>query len=231
MPEAKQKRLRIFRWGKQILKWTFYGALTYAAIVLIGLIPVNNSFIPSEDGIKIYVVSNEVHADIIVPIRTEVSDWSAEFSNCKFEGDVSNETHVAFGWGDKGFFLETETWEDFKLSVAANALLLPSESCMHVVFTRPEYFTDAASVTISESQYRNLEDYIKQSFKRNADERPIQISGHAYSTDDAFFEAKGRYHLLNTCNSWVGRGLKAAGVRVPWLSPMPKSPMLYFETE
>jgi len=179
------------RWGKRILKWLFYATLAYVAIVLIGLIPVNNDFAETDDGITVYVVSNEVHADIIVPVKTSIIDWSEELGGATFVGDVSLASHAAFGWGDKGFFLETETWDDFKLSVAANALLLPSESCMHVV----------------------------------------QISGRAYSTTDAFFEANGRYHLLNTCNSWVGRGLKSAGVRVPWLSPMPKTPMLYFEPQ
>jgi len=231
MPNEKRKQWRIVRWGKRILKWLFYATLAYIAIVLIGLIPVNNDFAETDDGITIYVVSNEVHADIIVPVKTSIIDWSEELGGATFVGDVSLASHAAFGWGDKGFFLETETWDDFKLSVAANALLLPSESCMHVAFTSPEYFTDAASVKISEAQYQKLVDHIQQSFKQDADEQAVQISGRAYSTTDAFFEANGRYHLLNTCNSWVGRGLKSAGVRVPWLSPMPKTPMLYFEPQ
>jgi len=37
--------------------------------------------------------------------------------------------------------------------------------------------------------------------------------------------------VFNTCNSWVGRGLKTAGARTPWLSPLPKTPMLYIENE
>lgn len=228
MPEEKQKTWRIVRWGKRIFKWLFYAALAYVAIVLIGLIPVNNDFTEPTDGITIYVVSNEVHADIIVPTTTTTIDWSQELGAATFLGDVANESYVAFGWGDKGFFLETETWEDFKLSVAANALLLPSESCMHVAFMGPEYFVNAASVTISEAQYKKLVDHINQSFRTNANGQRMQISGRFYSTNDAFFEGHGRYHLFNTCNSWVGRGLKAAGVRVPWFSPMPETPMLYF---
>ena len=228
MPEAKQTQWRIFRWGKRILKWMFYGALAYAAIILIGLFPVNSDFVPAEDGIKIYLVSNDVHADIIVPVGTESKDWSEDFGDNLFAGDGSGETHIAFGWGDKGFFLETETWEDFKLSVAANALLLPSESCMHVTMTRPEYYSNAASVTISHEQYQRLIDHIDQSFEKSHQGTIVQIPDRAYSKTDAFFEARGRYHLLNTCNSWVGRGLKNAGVKVPWFSPLPRTPMLYF---
>ena len=231
MVEAKQNQTRFTRWIKWLAKWLIRLVMVYVIIVLVGLIPINNDFIPAEDGIQIYVVSNEVHADIIVPIQTETIDWSEEFNGATFAGDVSGMTHVAIGWGDKGFFLETETWDDFKLSVAANALLLPSESCVHVSFTNPEYHRDAATVSVSQAQYQSLVEFIKRTFSKTADGEPIQIPGYAYSSTDAFFEAKGRYHLLNTCNSWVGRGLKTSGVRVPWLSPMPKTPMLYIETK
>ena len=229
MPESKRKPWRIVRWSKRILKWFVFGALAYAVILLIGLIPVNNSFVPADDGITLYVVSNEVHADIIVPVKTETIDWTEEFSHATFDSDVTTYSHVAIGWGDKGFFLETETWDDFKISIAANALLLPSESCLHVSFTNPVYFNGAASVTVSESQYQKLVDHIKQSFNAASNQQPVQIPDRSYSTNDAFFEANGRYHLLNTCNSWVGRGLKSAEVRAPWFSPLPKTPMLYFE--
>jgi hypothetical protein len=55
-----------------------------------------------------------------------------------------------------------------------------------------------------------------------------QIAGYAYGSTDAFFEADGSYHLLNTCNSWVGRGLRKAGIKVPWMSLLPHTPTLYF---
>ena len=229
MDEAKQKRFRIAVWLKRFFKFALWSFVAWFVIVLVGLISVNNSFQETEEGIEIFVSSNEVHADIIVPVSTKEIDWSESFADTSFAESISGETHVAFGWGDKGFFLETETWDDFKISTAANALLLPSESCMHVTFTRPDYYSDASSVTISSEQYRLLVEHIENSFSSDSQDEYLQIEGYAYSGTDAFFEAKGRYHILNTCNSWVGRGLRAAGVRVPWLSPLPKTPMLYFD--
>ena len=76
-----------------------------------------------------------------------------------------------------------------------------------------------------------IRDSINGTFKMDVDGKHNQINGYAYSSTDAFFDACGRYHLLNTCNSWAGRALKQAGVRVPWFSPMPKTPMLYIEKE
>ena len=229
MAPPQSRPTKVFSTCKRVLKWTFVIALVYISILVVGLIPVNNNFVQSENGVTLYVVSNAVHADIIVPATTSVIDWNKTFRETTFGGDIANKSHVAFGWGDRGFFLETETWDDLKLSTAANALLLPSNSCVHVSFTRPEIYVDATSITISLEQYENLVEFINSSFKTDADGNYVQIPGYAYSNTDAFFDAHGRYHILNTCNSWVGRALKFSGVRVPFLSPLPKSPMIYIE--
>ncbi len=212
--EQKQQpiRKRIFRWAKRIFKTLALMILAYLIILLVGMIPVNNDFEPSPEGIKLYIVSHAVHADIILPIESNTIDWSDEFNGYEFGSGTANKTHVAIGWGDKGFFLKTKTWDDFKISVAANALLVPSTTCVHVSFTRPEFFENRVSVTISESQYEELVKHINQSFVRNENGKPIQIPDSAYSDNDAFFDAKGRYHLFNTCNSWVGNALKKGGV-------------------
>ena len=229
MNSTELKRVRFTRWLKRFLKLTLLAALIYVAVLLVGLIPVNNDFESADDGVTLYVVSNAVHADIIVPRKHAGVDWGEAFSFATFPGDVSSQTHVAIGWGDRGFFLETQTWDDLKLSVAAKALFLPSESCVHVSFTAPEYYSNSKSETVSHEQYLSLVEFIKQTLAKQDDGQYCQIDGYAYSTNDAFFKADGQYHLLNTCNSWVGRGLKAAGVKVPWLSPMPGSPTMYFE--
>ena len=226
--EAISHSGRIWKWSKRAFKAVVFVLALYALIVLVGLIPVNNDFQPDAEGVQIHVTSNAVHADVIVPVSNSVVDWRQEFSSDLFSGSTSSATHVAFGWGDKGFFIETPTWNDLKVSTAANALLIPSDSCMHVVFTHADsHDQDKHSVFISESQYRKLVGFIKASFETNASAERILISGAAYGGRDAFFESYGRYHALNTCNSWAGRALQAAGVRTPWLTPMPKSPMLY----
>ena len=222
---------KLLRFAKRLSKLTLLGAVALVIILLVGLIPVNNDFEPADDGIQIFLVSNAVHADIILPVSTDEIDWSKKFIDTEFVGYVGDQTHVAFGWGDRGFFLETKTWEDFKISTAANALLLPSESCVHVSFTQPANYLDPVSVTISSEQYVRLVEFIDSTFEQDGRGKYVQIPGQAYSTNDAFFKSQGRYHFFNTCNSWVGRSLKAAEVKTPWLSPLPKTPMLYIRNE
>ena len=231
MPTSKQKH-KIVKLLGRTAKWMCLIFAAYVSVLIVGLIPVNNGFTPPSDGITIYLISNAVHADIIVPRRNEIIDWGAEFLQAKFQHDNSDQTHVAFGWGDRGFFLETPTWSDLSILTASNALLLPSDSCVHVGFTRAEnYGADVAAVKIDPAQYGRLVKFIKASFRLDSRGNYCQIDEACYSTCDAFFEANGRYHLFNTCNSWVGRGLRTAEVRVPLMTPMPKSPMLYLPGE
>ena len=205
-----------------------YALALYAGVVLIGLIPVNNGFQPSPGGVEVWLTSSPIHADVMLPIETSAIDWREEFPADCFAGETSQATHVAIGWGDRGFFIHTPTWADLRFSTAAKALLWPSETCLHVSLTRAEYFgDDARSVFISEAEYERLVDYVRASFQRRADGSVHQIDDAAYSSNDAFFRARGRYHCLNTCNSWVGRGLQAAGVRTGWLTPLPKTLFWY----
>ena len=219
-------------WARRLKRagmWTLLAIAAFAFILVAGLVPVNRGFIEPEQGVTLYLVSNAVHADIIMPRSNGTVDWAQELGNAPFIERSDRLSHVAIGWGDKGFFLETPTWNDLKLTTAANALLLPSSTCVHVVFTKPDFYRDASMVTVSEEQYASLVKYIQRSMKRDANGQFIRIEDHAYGTTDAFFEALGNYHVLNTCNSWVGNGLKQAGVVVPWLTPMPTTPMLYLK--
>ena len=202
--------------------------LAYAFLIVIGLIPVNRDFVPTPDGIKIFVTSNAVHAELILPIKNFVINWNEQFPQSHFRQNVSAATHVAIGWGDKGFFLETETWDDLKLSTAANALWLPSSTCLHVTMKSVvARGSNCRMVSVSETQYQNLVASINNSFQRNELGQVIIVENQSYGGNDAFYESLGTYHMLNTCNSWVGRGLKEAGVCVGWMTSLPKTVFLY----
>ena len=86
-------------WVKHTFKWVFFILLAYGVVILVGLIPVNNDFEPSTNGVQLFVVSNAVHADIILPKSNRTVDWAATFGDENFLGDISQESHVAFGWG------------------------------------------------------------------------------------------------------------------------------------
>ena len=80
-PDHESLIWRLLRWLKSGFKWLAYAVLVYLVIVLVGLIPVNNDFVPTEGGVKLYLVSNAVHTDVIVPKSNQVIDWEEEFAD------------------------------------------------------------------------------------------------------------------------------------------------------
>jgi len=212
-------------WG--VLRLLLALLLAYFALALVGLIPVNNEFEPTPDGVEIVLISTAIHADIILPIETETVDWRTVFPPEHFSANVSKATHVAIGWGDQGFYIHTPTWNDLEASTAANAMFWPSDSCVHVAAIAPQSFpTDAQKVRISAEEYSHLVSFIKSSLALSAEGKAVPLPG-GYTSHDAFFESTGSYHCLNTCNCWTGRAMQSAGIRTGWFTPMPKSMFLY----
>ena len=200
----------------------------YLLIALIGLIPVNYEFAETEDGIEIAIFSGQFHSDIILPLRHSSCDWTTDFGPNDFREDVFEATHVSIGWGERNFYLNTPTWSDLELSTAVKALLVPSDTVMHVsMTTRPEPGSNVRFVSINIEQYAELVVFIRASFDRNKRDAVIPIEGARYGKYDAFYEAKGSYHALRTCNCWAGNAMKSAGIRVGWFTPFPKSVFMY----
>ena len=226
-------------WVRRGIRWLGFAMLTYAAIVVIGLIPVNNNFEPATEGQTIYVYSGSVHSDLILPTSSSILDWREHFPEHDFGTNVERLSHVAIGWGDRGFFLNTPEWKDLKLATAANAMFLPSDTVMHVRFTgRPAKSSRCRELTISNEAYQELTQFVLSSFCRAEPTEPASVPElksidrkFSYGRTDAFYEANGSYHAFNTCNCWVGRGLKQAGVRVPVFTPMPRTVLLYLPSE
>jgi len=219
---------RCIRWVKRLAKAIVFLFSVYVVAVLIGLIPINNNFTPSEDGIEIFVYSDAFHSDIVLPVRAENVNWNDRFPDCDFSLANPDATHVAFGWGDRRFYVETPTWADFKISTATNAVFIPSSTVMHVGFrSEPVDGGEFRSVRISSQQYVELIKYIEASFELSESGGYLQVPHAAYGASDAFFQAQGSYHCFNTCNCWIGGALRATGIRVGWFTPLPKTVFFY----
>jgi uncharacterized protein (TIGR02117 family) len=178
----------------------------------------------SSPDVAIYILTNGVHTDVVLPLRNSQIDWSREV---KFQNTVSKDTtaqYMAFGWGDKGFYLNTPTWAQLKFSVAFKAATGLSTSAIHATFYKNlTEGNDCKKIMISNAQYARLVTYIQNSFKTDPEGHSINIPTHAnYNNDDAFYEAKRRYNLFYTCNTWANNALKAAGQKACIWTPFDK---------
>ncbi|MCA4781095.1 TIGR02117 family protein [Empedobacter stercoris] len=186
------------------------------AVVLLPLIPVHKEKQKSTDQITAYILTNGVHTDIVVPVKSEAIDWSffVPFSDTKSKKEYK---YIAFGWGDKGFYLDTPEWNDLKLTTAFNAAFWLGDSAMHTTFyDNMTVGEDCKRISLSLEEYQNLIVYIKNSFDLDQNSKVELVETDAvYGEGDAFYEAKGSYSLFFTCNTWASSALKAANKKAP----------------
>ncbi|GAB3521118.1 DUF2459 domain-containing protein [Emticicia fontis] len=175
----------------------------------------------TQNDIPMYILTNGVHTDLVVPIKNEQIDWSKEVKFANTTGKDSLFEYVAFGWGDKGFYLETPTWADLKASTAFKAAFALSTSAIHATFyKRMVEGADCVKINISKEQYSRLIKYIQESFTTDSQGHLMCIQTNAnYGKEDAFYEAKGSYHIFHTCNTWANNGLKSCGQKASLWTP------------
>lgn len=168
--------------------------------------------------VSIYILTNGVHTDLVLPVRHAYIDWSQLLPFENTRGKDTLPAYVAFGWGDKGFYLETPTWADLKASTALKAAFNMSTSAIHVTYYRRMWEDESCrKIEISHTQYERLVKYVRNSFRGTVEERPQFIPTNAqYGDNDAFYEGRGSYHLFHTCNTWANNGLKSCGQRACW---------------
>ncbi|WP_219127690.1 TIGR02117 family protein [Mucilaginibacter sp. 21P] len=204
----------------------FIGFIALYLIAAFGLSAISTPAENTSDtkNVDIYILTNGVHTDVVVPVESDAADWSkkVEFKNVRKPDTTAR--LVAFGWGDKGFYLNTPTWAQLKFSVAFKAATGLSTSAIHATFYNN--LTEDASckkITLTKEQHKRLVAYISQSFKTDSAGNYIDIKTTAnYGDTDAFYEAHRRYNLFYTCNTWANNALKACGQKACLWTPMDK---------
>ncbi len=190
-----------------------------------GAIPTNRDWRPAAtEGVRIFVESNGVHTGIVVPKVAAGIDWrdlapARDLADPRFGGF----DHLAIGWGEKAFYLETKTWADVKLRTVLAAAAGSTHTLMHVEHVpTPAVGGDVRAVMLSMVEYRRLAAFIAASFRPGGARYP------GYARYDVFYDARGRYDAVATCNAWTGDALRHASVRVGAWTPFPGTVMWWF---
>lgn len=173
---------------------------------------------PDRPGaVTIWVESNPIHTGLVMPKVAAGVDWrpfapAADLADPRYAAF----DHVAIGWGEKGFYLGTPTWREVRPARVFGALIGSEATLMHVEHMgRPAAGDDERPVVLTPAQYRRLAAFVTASF------RPGGRRYRGYGPNDAFYDARGHYDAIRTCNSWTGDALRYAGVRVGRWTPLP----------
>lgn len=160
----------------------------------------------------IYLSTNGIHSDIILPIRHPLKDWKKTLDLEKKLAVDTFQTHLKFGWGDKKFFLKTKEWSDMEVGTVLNTVFGRGPGAMHLILCTPKDLDKKRLVKLhlTKKQYQRLCAFIHNSFQfENGQAKAIE--NHPYGTYDFFFDSSIEYNMTYTCNTWTNNALKRGG--------------------
>lgn len=202
---------------KGLLALAAVPALYLLAALAGSVIPVNRGWKEPERGITVYLRSNGIHVDILLPASAQGLDWRPLFPSRDFASASGNARWFAFGAGERRIYLETPTWWDLTPRTAWVALT-GGERIMHVErLTEPG--PDLKAIRLRPEEYRRLWAAVRAQFDLDQRGQPRRVRHPGYGSDDAFYEARGKASALATCSVWVADQLRLAGVRTSLWPP------------
>ncbi len=165
---------------------------------------------PADDGPRtqaVEIISNGWHTAIVLPRRDLVATGLLPEAD-----DFPNAAFLEFGWGDREYYPAKEA----TVGMALSAAMIPTPAVMHMValdrtprLTYPD--SERISVRLTERGFRHLVRAIAGDFKRPKRARAAPLSRGLYPQSN-FYEAHGKFHIFNTCNTWTARMLRAGGI-------------------
>jgi uncharacterized protein (TIGR02117 family) len=200
--------------------WLAIGAIPalYLLAAMIGsLVPVNRGWTEPERGIPVYLASNGIHADIIMPVSAAGLDWAPLVPRRDFGAPDPTARWMAFGSGEERVYLDTPRWRDIKLRTIWSALS-GGNRVMHVEWVADPRYA-ARTIRLRPDEYRRLWAAVRSDFALDARGRPQRIDHPGYGPADAFYRASGKASAIRTCNSWAADRLRLAGVKTSLWPP------------
>jgi uncharacterized protein (TIGR02117 family) len=173
------------------------------------LIVSQNSINYQAENHQIYFIKQNWHTAIVLSTGELDSNLFKEFNSFK------NFELIDIGWGDEEFY----QIPGFDSGLAFKALFYSTPSTLRVEgisISQEDYF-DISEIVIqlalSNIQFLKICNYINRSFMLN-NEGKTQILSNRGNGQIIFFKANGDYYIFNTCNTWLARGLKEAGLNI-----------------
>ena len=156
----------------------------------------------------VYVVVDGGHTGLAVRASDVPRDaWPAR-------GDFPEADFLELGWGEREYY----TREGSTVWLALRALFWSETSAIHAVGLRGEIapaFPDAEilRIAVTPSGFERLVAFVAESHERGPGGSAI-VLGPGQRPGSLFYASRRRFHIGETCNTWVARALQQAGVPV-----------------
>jgi len=199
----------------------FIALVCFYFLCIVTFSPIKVNTDAKEGKVPMYLLSNGVHTDLVLPVSTSIVNWEHFFPFENTRGKIKEAKWIAFGWGDKGFYLNTPTWGDLTFATAFKSTFGLSSSALHVTYYDSIKKSNLShSLRITEKDYLQLVKFIQQTMIKNGKEARWIPTNAVYSDFDAFYDANGTYNMFYNCNTWVINGLNKANQQTCFWTPL-----------
>ena len=189
------------------------------AAVVGGVLPGRVAAVPAEGpASEIAMIAGPIHYDFAFPLDDPLRErLEALLPGIALRGAE----WVLFGWGSRAFYTATGTYAD----VSPRLVLRAALGDRAVIRVRPlgplaEGHPAIRRLSIATSRRDALLDGVLGDLALKGGRAvPHPFGGH--DDWDRFYEARGRFDALRTCNVWLGRRLWEAGVPFGAWTPTP----------
>ena len=170
----------------------------------------------ADDCVELHLYSNGYHSDIGAPASIFPEDHPLR----RLYPDAES---FLIGWGDQTFYLSDGT----DLMLGLDALIPPSPSVFHIAYNAAPSSAylgpnDDTSIAVSQEGAAHFVAFIDRFLVLDRAGEPIRTSDGKVVGRSAFLRSRGSFHVLQVCNQWMARALRAAGVnvnaRAAWLA-------------
>ncbi|MCG7572952.1 TIGR02117 family protein [Phaeobacter sp. CNT1-3] len=170
------------------------------------------------DAVTIGLVSGPIHNDFLLPLDDQARDRFSDLAAFHVPIDHPQAEWLMIGWGARMFYTTVGDYQDVSVQAVLRGVF-GDQSVMRVEVLGPIGNPDMVSwVQVTSAQYQSLIAAIDSDF--GPERRTVKTDGALRGT---FFAAKDRFHIFNTCNVWVGRTMRDAGVQFGAWTPLPAS--------
>lgn len=157
----------------------------------------------------VYIINYNLHTGIVIPLIDE------SLHNISALRYFKNYQLTDIGWGEENFYQDPSD----NFCMAARAVLFPNSSVLRIEgygnidngYIGWSDFT--VKLTLTKEQFIKLSGFIENSFRKD-EQNGIIITSEKHSGGIIFFKSVYKYHLFNTCNTWVARALESSGLDV-----------------
>jgi uncharacterized protein (TIGR02117 family) len=123
--------------------------------------------------------------------------------------------YLELGWGDREYYVR----ERPGIWLSLRALFWPTDSAIHLVgvpgaIEREFPTSEIVELSVSEAGFQRMVEFVAASHARNAAGDWIVLAPGQRPNRSRFYASERRFHLFETCNTWVARALHEAGLPI-----------------